>query len=420
MKKFVKDATLLFLALRAGDAVNLAAGIWFVPRFVSQEAIGAVLPVSSFATFLSLPLFALAMTVMKETAVLSAAGERGKIKTLLRGVFISAGAATVLTIAAAAIALPFFMRLMRIDDAAAGFLALAAALLGCAAPVWTDALQAMKRFRALAATEILGAAVRFSAMAAVMPVRALAGFFAGQAALPAFRIIAGFFALREDLKTPARPFWNATALRRMTAAFAAILVYQGTPMFISMMELSILRTALADADSAGYYMASRFSDLLHYLTLPILLVMFPYTADAAARGESTKPYVVKSSAAVLCAAAAMALVYIFAGDRLLPLLPNGGNYTAYAWLMPVLTATTALTSCQVFHTNAEVSAGRFGFLGWFLPLHMIYAASLFLADVSGLITSLGGTVACFAAAAAARFLLSAVHLFRAGLRNHAS
>ena len=102
MKKFVKDATLLFLALRAGDAVNLAAGIWFVPRFVSQEAIGAVLPVSSFATFLSLPLFALAMTVMKETAVLSAAGERGKIKTLLRGVFISAGAATVLTIAAAA------------------------------------------------------------------------------------------------------------------------------------------------------------------------------------------------------------------------------------------------------------------------------------------------------------------------------
>lgn len=412
MKKFAKDAALLFLALRAGDLVNLAAGMWFVPKYVSPETVGAVLPVSSFATFVSLPLFALAMTVMRETAVLSAAGERGKIKTLLRGVFISASAATLLTIAATAFAMPKFMHLMRIDDAGAGFLVVTAALLGCAAPVWTDALQAMKRFRALAATEILGAVVRFAVMAAVMPVKALTGFFAGQSALPAFRIIAGSFALRKDLRVRAQPFWNAATIRRMAAAFAAILVYQGTPMFVSMLELSIMRTALADSDSAGYYMVSRFSDFLHYLTMPILLVMFPYTAGAASRGDSTKPYVVKSSLAVLTAAAAMALVYLFAGPRLLSLMPNGENYAACAWLMPVLTMTTALTSCQVFHTNSEVSAGRFGFLGWFLPLHIVYAAMLAAADSSGMISSLNGMIFFLSAASAARFIFAAAHLFR--------
>jgi hypothetical protein len=198
----------------------------------------------------------------------------------------------------------------------------------------------------------------------------------------------------------------------MAAAFAAIPVYQGTPMFVSMLELSIMRTALADSDSAGYYMVSRFSDFLHYLTLPILLVMFPYTAGAASRGDSTKPYVVKSSLAVLTAAAAMALVYLFAGSRLLSLMPNGENYAACAWLMPVLTMTTALTSCQVFHTNSEVSAGRFGFLGWFLPLHIVYAALLAAADSSGMISSLNGMIFFLSAASAARFIFAAAHLFR--------
>lgn len=146
--------------------------------------------------------------------------------------------------------------------------------------------------------------------------------------------------------------------------------------------------------------------------MPILLVMFPYTAGAASRGEPTKPYVVKSSLAVLIAAAAMALVYLFAGTRLLSLMPNGENYTAYAWLMPVLTMTGALTSCQVFHTNSEVSAGRFGFLGWFLPLHIVYAALLVSADSSGMISSLTGITVCLSAASVARFLFAAAHLCR--------
>ena len=51
---FLKHTILLFLALRIGDFVNVAAGMWFVPKYVSPEDIGAVLPVTSFATFLSL------------------------------------------------------------------------------------------------------------------------------------------------------------------------------------------------------------------------------------------------------------------------------------------------------------------------------------------------------------------------------
>ena len=70
MPAFARSALLLFLALRAGDFVNVAAGLWFVPLYVLPEDIGAVLPVTSFATFLALPVFAVAVVMVRESACL--------------------------------------------------------------------------------------------------------------------------------------------------------------------------------------------------------------------------------------------------------------------------------------------------------------------------------------------------------------
>ena len=113
MDGFAKNALLLFVALRVGDFVNVAAGMWFVPRYVSPEDIGAVLPVTSFATFRSLPMFAFAMTVMKESACLSTVGARGKVKSLLKGVFVAVAAILVLVLSVSAVAVPHFLTAMR-------------------------------------------------------------------------------------------------------------------------------------------------------------------------------------------------------------------------------------------------------------------------------------------------------------------
>ena len=403
---FARHAILLFLAMRIGDFVNVAAGMWFVPKYVKPEDIGAVLPVTSFATFLSLPLFAFAMTVMKEAACLAATGERGRIKSLLRGVFVAVTAATVAVLGVTAVSMPRFLELMRVSDCSAGFLVVAAAFLGCVAPVYTDALQSLKRFRSLAAIEVGGSVVRFLVMLAVMPVRALAGYFAGQAALPVFRIAGSVFMLRRDMSIGAEPFWDRDAVRRMTAAFGLILVYQAIPMASSLLEQTMIRTALSSVDSAGYYMVSRYADFLHYLTFPLLLVMFPYTAAAARKGTSTCPYVIRCSASMLAVSVLMAVAYAFFGEELLFLMPNGENYIAYVKYMPWLVLINALTTCQVFYTNAEVSAGRFGFLWWFAPLHLIYIGVLLIGGYVCNCLCLPFVVCCFGAISMMRFTFS--------------
>ena len=370
---FFRHSLLLFLALRCGDLVSLAAGLWFVPKFVSPEEIGAVLPLTSFATFLSLPLFALAMTAMKESAHLAAANERGKVKSLLRGVFMSVAIMIALGLVTTTFVVPRFLSAMGVNQGKiAGLLAVAAAFLGCAAPVYTDALQALKRFRSLGSIEAGGSIVRFAVMYAAMPFHALAGYFAGAASLPAFRIACGLFALRRDLAVKADSYWTRPTVKRFAKSFCAVLAYQAVPMFAALVEQSVLRTSLSTLDSAGYYMASRFSDFLYYITTPLLLVVFPYAAYTAQKGSDTRPFVVKCCVVTLFVATAMTGAYLFSGEAFISLMPNGVKYADYAQYMPYLTLATALTSCQVFYTNVEVSAGRFGFLSWLVPLHFAY------------------------------------------------
>ena len=406
MDGFLKHAVLLFIALRLGDFVNAAAGMWFVPRYVRPEDIGAILPATSFATFLSLPMFAFAMTVMKESACLAAEGERGKIRALLDGVFVAVAVIMVAVLGVSALLMPRFLELMCVSDGAVGFLVVAAAFLGCAAPVYTDALQSLKRFRSLAVVEVAGSVMRFAVMLAVMPLRALTGYFAGQVSLPLFRICGSVFALRRDLAVPGEPFWNRVAVRRVVVAFIAILAYQAIPMATSLWEQSILRTSLPAQDSAGYYMVSRFADFLHYLTFPLMIVMFPYTANAAQKGASTCLYVIRCSVATLGVSAVMAVVYSLFGAELLPLMPNGSDYLDYVGYMPWLVLINALTTCQVFYANAEVSAGRFGFLCWFAPLHLVYVAGMYLYIAKGDGPSMPVLILCFGAVSLLRFVLS--------------
>jgi hypothetical protein len=249
-------------------------------------------------------------------------------------------------------------------------------------------------------------------MFVAMPLKALAGYFAGQAVLPVFRMAGSVFALRRDLAVPSEPFWDRAAIRRVALAFAAILAYQAIPMAASLVEQSILRTSLPSQDSAGYYMVSRFADFLYYLTFPLMLVMFPYTASAAEKGASTAPYIVRCSAVTLAVSFLMAVVYFLFGDSILPLMPNGAAYLDYAGYMPWLVMMNALTSCQVFYANAEVSAGRFGFLWWLAPLHLAYIAFLQLHDVLGIEPTMPLLISCFGVISLLRFVFSAIAVAR--------
>ena len=249
---------MLFCACRVADVLNAFVGLWLVPKYVGQSELGAVLPLSNFAMFIAIPASAFATVFMKEVNTLSTNGELGKMKTLVRGVFMVMSALLIISAIAAKLVLPFFLERLRIVEGMLGFLIIASAFAGCAAPVYSNVLQALKRFKEVSLINILAAPMRFAVMLCLMPFRALSGYFAGQTAAPMTNILLSVLFLRKYFRVRAEPYWNSNAVKKLSRLFAAVLAYQMFPSIAGLVEAMVIRQRLPEVESGAYYMVTRF------------------------------------------------------------------------------------------------------------------------------------------------------------------
>ena len=368
---------LLFLATRVGDLINAYIGVWLVPKYVPSEELGAVLPLTQFAAMLALPISVFGTTFMKQVNVLAVEGRKGEMKSLLRGVF---GTALVLALVAAVVArftmAPVLERL-RIEKGMLGLLILATGFLGAVAPVYTNALQALKRFRELSWLTVFGAPIRLAVMVVAMPIRALSGYFTGQVSVCLWQIGCCFFSLRKELgnEVKAVPYWtreNARTFLRYSGFVALGLI----PVVAQFFETLVIRQRLSTGDSAAYYMISKFAEIGTYAGASLLAVVFPYVSEKAHSGQSADSIVVRTTLVSLGFGVLCAGGFLLVGRCLLSWLPNGSSYVPYvpqlAWLTVVVSLNAAL-NCAL---AGEVAANRFGYLRWLLPLHVFYIGAI--------------------------------------------
>ncbi len=369
---------MLFCACRAADLLNAFVGLWLVPKYVDPSELGAVMPLTQFANFLAIPVAAFANTFRNELTRLSINKEFGKLKTLMRGVFAATAVFLFVAIVVARFLLPAFLERIRIVEGSLGLVIIAASFVSAVAPIYSNALQALKKFKAQSILSIVGAPVRLIAMLIAMPFRAITGYFIGQAAVPIFTIGASVIALRKELSVKSEPYWNRATVKKFSALLAVFLSWGLATGFYGLVESTVIRQRLPDLDSAGYYIATRFSEIAGFLAATFAITLFPYIAETAARGEDTRPLTIKSLAANGCFCLLLAAPFLFYGQQLISVLPNGDKYCTYWWSIPWHTGIIWLSSFFGFYSLAETAANRFGFLKWSIPLDLAYPAALLL------------------------------------------
>ena len=379
---------MLFCACRAADLLNAFVGLWLVPKYVDPSELGAVQPLTQFANFLAIPVAAFANTFRNELTRLSIGKEYGKLKTLMRGVFAATAAFLFLAIIVARFVLPAFLERIRIVEGSLGLVIIAASFVSAVAPIYSNALQALKKFKAQSLLSIVGAPVRLIAMLIAMPFRAITGYFVGQASVPAFSIAASIFALRKELAVKAEPYWTRESFKKFSALLVIFLGWGIATGFYALVEATIIRQRLPDLDSAGYYMATRFSEIANYLLCAINFAIFPFAAELAARKNDLRPLILKSTAATCAFSALIAIPFFFFGQQILAFLPHGDQYAVYWWAIPWLIGIGTLLAFVTLYVTAEISANRFGFLKWYLPCDIIYAALLLLVTGHGYFANL--------------------------------
>lgn len=379
---------MLFLACRAADALNAFVGLWLVPKYVPPSELGAVMPLMQFANFLAIPIAAFANTFRNELTRLSVNREFGKLKTLMRGVFVASAIFMFLAIIAARLIMPAFLERIRIVEGSLGLIIIATSFVSAVSPIYSNALQSLKKFKAQSVISIIGAPIRLLTMLVTMPFRALSGYFIGQASIPVFSMTASVIALKKELSVKAEPYWDKDITRQFGKLFIIFLVSGLIGGFNGITETTIIRQRLSDLDSAGYYMATRFSEIAGFLSCTLAFTIFPFTAEKAAKGESIKPIILKALAANAAFCLLIAIPFLFCGKWLLSMLPNGELYSAYWWAIPWLIGLSLISSIITLYTTAEVSANRFNYLKWYLPLDILYPVLLLLITGHGYFTNL--------------------------------
>ncbi len=375
---------LVFLACRSGDVIQAFIGLWLVPAKVSPDELGAVLPLQQFASVVALPLCILLAPLSRFLSIYAARGEYGKVKRLLQTAFYMAGLIAVVLFLAARFILPFFFERMRIAEGSLGMLVLACGLFCNLTPVFTNALQGLKKFNAVACVNALGAPVRLVVMLVAMPFRALSGYMLGQVAPAFLTLAAACVSLRKELGRGVKsvPFFREDG-GKMLRYMLPVALGTVVATVCGSWEAILVRQRLPEVESAAWYMISRLADIGTYVGISLMFVVFPMAAEAEVKGKESKRLLVKLLGGTFGAGMFFTLFFMVAGRFILSAVPLWRVYAGYSFELVVLTLRQALFTTMAAWGTYEGASGRFRFLWYTLPLTAVEAGVLGIATGYG-------------------------------------
>jgi O-antigen/teichoic acid export membrane protein len=277
----------LFIAQQLSAVINAVIGLWLVPKYVPQQELGAVLPLTSVGAVLALPLAILVMPFLKFLSKYMAQGEDGKVKKLLRDVFVITLVVFLAVSCVAYFFMPFVFKRMRVENGLLAFLIITSGILGALAPVFSTALQALKKFKMMSLLGFVGTLVRFLTLVVTLPVRGLSGYFVGQITPLLFGMTAAVVTLRKHLGSNIKMTSYWTADWRPILLFTAwnALLYT-VSQIMATTEVFVIRHRLSDVESAGYYMISRFAEIAFYISSACTVVLFPLISEQHEQGSN--------------------------------------------------------------------------------------------------------------------------------------
>lgn len=370
---------LLFVAQRFGDVINLFVGLWIVPKYVPQDELGAVLPLAQFVSLVGLPLGIITIPFMKYLNVFAEAGAYGKVKSLLRDVFIWTGVLSAFILVIAYFLLPLLFERVRVASGSLGFLIVSVSILGAVSCVFQSAVQGMKEFSAIVWFNVLAAPLRLILMLLFMPFRAISGYFVGQGASPGVTVLGSLWVLRKKLgrDVKAEPYLKSDglAMLRYTLPIAAL---TAVSVVTASVDSLIIRQRLSNFESAGYYVVTRFSDIASYLGTVFIVFLFPIVSSRIARSENPRDILIKTLVGSMGSGMVISVVLHFWGVHILMLHEVWSSYVSLAPYLFWLCVLNVFLMGNTAFSTYECARGRFRFLWYLLPIVIAKSGGLYL------------------------------------------
>ena len=351
---------MIFVACRTGDAIQAFIGLYLVPKYVGTEELGAVMPLQSLATLFSAPLAVIATVFAKYVNVYATRGETGKVKCFIRDVIGASCLVFLVCTLAAVVLLPHFYERLRVTAGLLTFLILASGFVGNISQLFTNALQGLKKFKTMSIVNVIGAPIRLLTLLVAMPIRALSGYILGQTTPPAASSLVAFLSLRRDFKGVACDTSWRRDLGEIGRYLLPVAITTCLSTLLGTICLTVYRQRLPEAESAAYYLLTRFTDVITYIGVSMTVVLVPLASEAHERGQESTTVLRHTIVATILVTAAAAIGFAVLGQPLLALSSVWRNAADYAILMPPLAAIAGAGMIIGAITSYEMSCRRFG------------------------------------------------------------
>jgi O-antigen/teichoic acid export membrane protein len=358
----------LFIFQQFGAVVSAFIGLWLVPQYVPKSELGALLPLVSIGSLLGLPLTIIMIPFMKFLTKYMVQEEYGKVKALLRDVFILAGITFLLISGLAYFFMPLVFERMRVENGHLSMLIICVGMMGALAPVFSTAMQALKKFRMMSALGFMSTLVRLVTMLIALPIRGISGYFLGQITPLIFGILASLWALRKHLSSHVKmvSYWNEDwkTILKFTAWNA--LLYSASQA-IGTTEGFVIRHRLTDVESAGYYMISRFAEIAFYISSACTVVLFPLVSEHHEKGNNQEHRLLMQSTGISVLAGLLFAITITPAVRYLFICKS--DWTVYLPFIPQLFSLCILhviRGSTYSFVLYKVAKSEFGFVPYFV------------------------------------------------------
>jgi O-antigen/teichoic acid export membrane protein len=305
--------------------------------------------------------------------------EYGKVKSLLRDVFILAGITFLLISGLAYFFMPLVFERMRVENGLLSLLIICSGTMGALAPVFSTALQALKKFKMMSALGFLSTLVRLVTLLFALPIRGISGYFSGQITPLIFGMLASLWALRKHLSSNVKmvSYWSEDwkpilKFAAWNALFYSVSQVMGTT------EGFVIRHRLSDVESAGYYMISRFAEIAFYISSACTVVLFPLISEHHEKGNNQELRLLTQSTIVSFLAGSLFAIAISPVVHYLFIVKSDWNV-----YLPYIPHMVALCLLQVIRGSThsfviyKTAKNEFGFLPFYMVIYGLEIVALY-------------------------------------------
>ncbi len=368
---------LLFVVSRFADIISLYIGVFLVPEYIAEEKLGAVLPLTRLAVFVAIPLTTLVNTARKYLNFFHVTEQHGKVKAMLRDLFLVVMGLSVLIVFYLWRQWEFVKERLDTQDPNLVWLIGGMAVLSCWRPLVTMAAQSLKQFYRLTFSRLIAPLCRLAIILAVLRQLQLTGYLLASL----LSMVVGIGVLGAGLKRYAHVGMRSESYREHlpeigrywvpVAIIGLAMALQG------LIEPWVIRQRLPEGVSAGYYIAYMFGNIPAYLGGAVVPFLFPLVSERHEKGERTGRIMLEVFAFVAIAGGLTAVVLGFAGSWLLNLREAWRHYSAYAPYMWQISIATTLSVIMACYNSHQLACRRFRHLFFYCPAIALEAILLY-------------------------------------------